>query len=691
MFKVEDSILNVHNKRELSFENIKFGVGLYVCRGDNGVGKTTFFSQIYNCQLESYSNEQRITLENRSNYIAYATQNDLMLRELTATEIIDLIVTNKSIAYNYCKQLNIEYLVNSKKSYSTFSGGEKQKIKIICNLSSEASILLLDEIDNNLDIETINVIIGLLSELKRDKCILLISHNYEFYDSITDAYLEFEEDKINAKYIGLKNENVLNSFEEKKLEKEYSPLSKYFQQLYILLLASFGLLMVVFYIFVFNMSFYTFLGVTDDIPYSPTSTVVLSPINSPFFDSLGDESWLKKTPLLFDEEIKQVLESQPYVSTVKSIPNLIKSDNKATYIYDGRDYDLKTKEIPIDTEAIPSDVQSKLGDEEIQLSSIASLSFSEQYYTYDVFENTPFVSAETLLWGDFPEDNTNQVLVPVELAVYAIQNNMVDNVDDLIGKSFDITLNEVEGIKPIGEQQFKFKVSGIYYRSGQDAEILYSYSQDNPVAQANDCSLSDNDAIYYSCTYDGAAIQYSDTQYAKLKDRQQLGKYNGFYVEVNSEDDLDKLTNDISKYDPNIYVDNLYVRTTGALNKVVSGKLQSLAMRIVIYLTAAFIIIYLLTKYHANKYIEVDKFINHFNLSTPNYLEFKKNQYFKAHVVMSFVIALSYFYCLYKIIVIGIQISGGLSYKNIALVTVMYMIILVFSNICLKIVKNRFD
>lgn len=689
MFVINSGELNVHDKRLLKFKEAKLKNGLYVLSGDNGIGKTTFLNEIYNANIKVALNEEEITTQNRRKYIGYCPQRDILLNELSVPEVIDIIVPENTSVEPIAERLNCSGLLTSKKTYSTLSGGEKQKIKLICTIALDRPILLLDEIDNSLDKESVVEITHIIKELKQEKIILLISHNYEFFKEVIDDIFTFTETEIIVpQRINEQSIAKVATSEPPLKTKSFKALSKYFQQVYILVAISMVVFTLIFTLNAFRLDFYTGTSLAYDQPYKNFSSVILSPVNSPFMDSLGEKNWRDNTPALFNEDFYKALKDTDYITKIETIPNLQKASNYVTYIDENdKQYTLSKGEYSIDLSKVSSEVAKTVEKNEIVLPGSFNVEFEQMVYTQDVYINTPNNSGYDLLWGSYPQDETNQVLIPLPLAVYLMQKDGIDNINDLINKKYDVPLNQVEGVKTIGTANKSFVISGIY-TSSMDTNIIYAYNPNTMISKANDCSLSTG-AIYESCVYDDLNLYVDDSEFIKLKDKDELGKYIGFYVEVQNEDDLKTLTETVAKYDPYIYVDNTYVRNDQSELSVFMPKIKKILKRNILYLVVFLGLLYILLKYHFNNYKEVDEFVAHYNLKDTTYTKFKKKKVRTINVIVSIFMILGYLYLLYKIIGESITYNQGVNIKFIVIVTILYAISIIVLNTMISIMRRR--
>ena len=122
---------------------------------------------------------------------------------------MEQLVDNKKLM-NICKickiddvieglQQGLETLIDEKNT--NISGGQKQRIVIARALYKNSSVIILDEPTSALDKESLQVLKKVLYSLKKDKIIILISHDKEI--------LQICDDIINIDIIQEKNKKDL--------------------------------------------------------------------------------------------------------------------------------------------------------------------------------------------------------------------------------------------------------------------------------------------------------------------------------------------------------------------------------------------------------------------------------------------------------------------------------------------------
>ncbi|WP_195952656.1 ATP-binding cassette domain-containing protein [Clostridium saudiense] len=171
---------------------------VYILKGENGSGKSTLIKLITGME-NSYFGQININGKN----IKTINMNNILKKNITVVEqepnllggeLRKLIsVINKDINSNRSIELfkklglNEEFNINDliiDNSNSNISGGEKHKIAIFLGILKESNVMILDEPTSALDGESKLLLVELLKEVKKDKIIILISHEKSLDNSM---------------------------------------------------------------------------------------------------------------------------------------------------------------------------------------------------------------------------------------------------------------------------------------------------------------------------------------------------------------------------------------------------------------------------------------------------------------------------------------------------------------------------
>lgn len=189
--------------------NLKFQKGnIYSLVGENGTGKSTFISillGLYNDLYKGHILYNGVDMklldmyDLRSRLIAVTEQEPVLFN---ASAYDNIFVVKKGEEYSlklkeYCELLNIGDIVFRTQTASepddlklNLSGGEKQKVSIIRSLMKNTPVLIFDEPTSALDKASTEQFKELMRNLKRDRIIILITHDDTVLD-ISDQTIDF--------------------------------------------------------------------------------------------------------------------------------------------------------------------------------------------------------------------------------------------------------------------------------------------------------------------------------------------------------------------------------------------------------------------------------------------------------------------------------------------------------------------
>ncbi len=523
---------------------VKITKGVTFIKGENGSGKTTFFNGLYrggnNCIkiiLEDVVISDEEVEEYRNNYISYVSQKNMLFNNLCVNENINLIVNNKNEQkfQTLVSALNFENVIKRDPKVKKLSGGEKQKLKILCALLSDKPILILDEPFNNLDTQSIEYLNNYMQTENRYLLItshipIEVKHNQlRVEDSHLICDVSYDsKDKVEFK----QKENL---YLNKKKLNNLTTINKNLR----LSLYAINIVVVIIFLFAFIITMSNYMMATRDRSnyiFNDTSMIISPPIYNSYFRTFGDEKWLTTTPTLFSDKEIASLESLPYVTYVSPIKNRERFVGGISY---ANKYILDNELYTFTTSLYPKRIIEKIPP------------------SYNIINTGQVIGVEA---GEYPEDGTNEVAVDNIMAEYIIKNSQYKSYDQLIGKTFDVPVI----IKDEGKKTtIPLVISGVLLVDSNDdtqGTIISSFdiSNNNYTFQVYSNLQSTND-VYEDIKgkYNIAQISTTNLSVSDIPNP----AYDTLYIEVDEKASIEKLTKEIEQYDKYIDIDNNYTNT----------------------------------------------------------------------------------------------------------------------------------
>lgn len=618
----------------------------YLITGDNGTGKSTF-ALILSGLDKQYSGEYEIG----NNSICYQAQNLSLLDILTVKQNIDILCMGK-INSNYCNLLFMDNIIKSNKVVSKLSGGEKQKLQLLINLSNDADIYIFDEIDNNMDQESIINMISIFDKL--DKTLFIITHNQDYYINLDCEHLDFNNKNVVSNNIG--NEIISKDYEVHTLNKsKLKILSKYLTKSLVITL-SITLISMFLLISPINNLYITYLESNPPTynRFDEDVAIIYPPLNNSFLYTFGSDEWRGKIHQNFNQEFYETINNLDYVDKVNSITPLNSEMNelgieidKKSYNYNGQyncnelDFSLSVSENLTCENEVEYTTRKILDSNELIQKTNKSYSFN----------------FKEIIKGTYPKEQTNEILIDELSAIKFAMDNKLENLDDVINKIMVIEFINTEDINQKISKEYLIK--GIYSKLDNQlpSEILFSFDPTSTL-------IKQNQPVYMSqAEYDESLRLYNefnanDDVYGKLTP-QQYGIYPALFVELKDPSFHQEFEDFLNDYDEYIQVESNHTRDNSAPFAYVENKFFTNFIYLVLIFIINIIIIIISKKIYLKDLKNLNNKIKYYPIKS--YINELHKVYLKRIFIYTEVLIISFIIVRFIIIVAITETISGIN------------------------------
>ena len=215
MIKFRD--LSVAYTDKVIFKDVDLDIpdeGISFLMGKNGSGKTTLIKCILD--LMDYKGKIETNCEKHDLKELFVIFDDSALYNgLTGLDnIMQFASCDKKTAFEYGEQyLNRDLLLKKTKTYSY---GERKKVFLIILEILKPKIIIMDEVSNGLDYETMVLLKERFLELSKNSLIIMTGHQFEFYKNIINRVYVIHDTTIER--IEMDNNMSLEEIYEKTVK-----------------------------------------------------------------------------------------------------------------------------------------------------------------------------------------------------------------------------------------------------------------------------------------------------------------------------------------------------------------------------------------------------------------------------------------------------------------------------------------
>ena len=170
-------------------------VGLYIIKGDSGVGKTTLLRIIGGIDRKYTGYVTRLNPGD----ISFAFQEYRLFDSLNALENVS-IGAHDTASFFRAKRILSRLNFKNKEMYlspNELSGGMKQRVSLARAFFHKGQVLLLDEPTKELDPDNVSCVLELIKEEANRRLVIMVTHKIEDIEALSSVATVIELKKQN--------------------------------------------------------------------------------------------------------------------------------------------------------------------------------------------------------------------------------------------------------------------------------------------------------------------------------------------------------------------------------------------------------------------------------------------------------------------------------------------------------------
>ncbi len=174
--------------------------------GPNGAGKSSLLASFFNLTELNLSGQINFKEQNLLDLktaqiakmgVGIINQQSIVIKNLTLRALLESISSTKDPKIEFlAKKLKVNHLLDRQLNYN-YSGGEMRRAELLQLMIQDPELVLIDELDAGVDINSRRIIYDVLSDWLKDKTAIIVSHDFEIYQALViDRLLVIENMQV---------------------------------------------------------------------------------------------------------------------------------------------------------------------------------------------------------------------------------------------------------------------------------------------------------------------------------------------------------------------------------------------------------------------------------------------------------------------------------------------------------------